>query len=43
MVTLFITIFGMTTLIWAIIWAYEIKHAKVIDNKEPFLWDDYEE
>lgn len=22
---------------------YEIKHAKEVDGKEPFLWDDYDE
>jgi len=25
------------------IFLYEIKHAPIVDEKEPFLWDDYDE
>ena len=31
----------LTVIIYGFV--YEIKHAKEVDEKEPFLWDDYDE
>ena len=34
---------GIVMALGICVFAYEIKHAKEIDDKESFLWDDYDE
>ena len=34
---------GIVMALGICVFAYEIKHAKQVDDKEAFLWDDYDE
>ncbi len=36
-------IFGAIFVVSAILMGHEIKNAPIVDDKEPFLWDDYDE
>lgn len=39
----FLIIYGIIAIISAIILYHEINNAIIVDAKEPFLWDDYNE